>query len=150
MLIDSTNKSLLLAYSASNYFSSSFDSSTKSFARTSFGNTYSDGREDFYIFKGSLLWPLLAGSFKRRLFLQLLLRCNLQKTIHWNTWFSPLFVRYKGDNIAWITIGLGLCFSFGIAVNRGFCTLEDKLSFEGGVMLRFCAGTCSATVYCYS
>jgi len=40
---------------------------------------------------------------------------------------------------------LGLSFSFRRAINRGFCTLEDKLSFEGGVMLRFCAGTCSAS-----
>jgi len=35
--------------------------------------------------------------------------------------------------------------SFKRAINRGFCTLEDKLSFEGGVMLQFCAGMCSAS-----
>ena len=44
------------------------------------------------------------------------------------------------DNWFWALV------SFRRAINRGFCTLEDKLSIEGGVMLRFCAGTCSANL----
>jgi hypothetical protein len=65
----------------------------------SFGNTYSDGRGD--IFKGSLLLLLLivyilAGSSKRRSFLQFLYK----RLSYLNPWFSLLFVRYKGDNIA--------------------------------------------------
>ena len=73
----------ILAYSALNY--SSFDSmarklyrqvfehGTISLTRTSFGNIQRQ-KGGYDIFKGSLLWPLLASSFKRRLFLQLFLR----------------------------------------------------------------------------
>jgi len=132
--IDSTNTSRLLAYSASNH-SSSFDSTTRSLAHTSFSNTHSDRRED--IFKGSLLWPLQASSSKKVIFTAPLAYAIYTRPSNLNPWFGPLFVRYKGGNIALDDNWFWALVSFRRAINRGFCTLEDKLSFEGGVMLQF-------------
>jgi hypothetical protein len=47
-----------------------------------------------------LVWPLLAGSSKKVIFIAPLAYAIYTRPFNLNPWFSPLFVRYKDDNIA--------------------------------------------------